>query len=433
MKPHLHDLATSNNLLGFAVTKCLAHRFDSGSQFGERREPTQRGRVLTLTGARPFSEEEGNSPMIFRFSALALLATIASGSAVCGPAEASTFKVVKPLFLALPAKPAPQRPFVPGGPLVQWNGSFVDHLGQTINYTMVGTDPSKTNVVTTIPVAIIPIKMVYGGLNGKTTFDPMTTVSQNGKSVVHDLIVSPLLNGRATFIQGGTNVGTTQYIDAFQRANFWSFVQKNQKYHVILGKPKLLPEIGIRVPPGVGLVEANPFGGTTPIGTMEVDVFDQHIQAYLNNTHTVTPNTLPLFVTSNIYLTEGSAVEVCCIGGYHSAIGSQPNGQTYAYATYVTEKGVFSQDVSAWSHEIGEWMDDPFVDNSVNCLDNTSMEDGDPLENNPNSGAFPYMVNGGTYNLQSLVFLGYFGAPPSTSLHSWLSFQNDEHNVCPGQ
>jgi hypothetical protein len=94
---------------------------------------------------------------------------------------------------------------------------------------------------------------------------------------------------------------------------------------------------------------------------------------------------------------------------------------------------VFSQDVSAWSHEIGEWMDDPFTDNDVNCADNSIMEDGDPLENNPNSGAYPYTVNGFTYNLQSLVFIGYFGAPRDISLHKWLSFQNDESSTCPGQ
>jgi hypothetical protein len=41
-------------------------------------------------------------------------------------------------------------------------------------------------------------------------------------------------------------------------------------------------------------------------------------------------------------------------------------------------------------------------------------------------------VNGFTYKLQSLVFLNYFGAPRSTSLNSWLSFQNDEYFVCPG-
>jgi len=51
---------------------------------------------------------------------------------------------------------------------------------------------------------------------------------------------------------------------------------------------------------------------------------------------------LPLFITYDIYLTSGG----CCIGGYHSANGAQPGGQTYSYATYVDSAGAFSQDVS---------------------------------------------------------------------------------------
>jgi hypothetical protein len=85
------------------------------------------------------------------------------------------------------------------------------------------------------------------------------------------------------------------------------------------------------------------------------------------------------------------------------------------------------------SHELGEWMDDPFTDNSVNCTDNQLMEVGDPLENNANYGAYPYKLNGFTYNLQSLVFIDYFGAPTSIPLHGWYSFQNDESGPCPGQ
>jgi hypothetical protein len=78
-------------------------------------------------------------------------------------------------------------------------------------------------------------------------------------------------------------------------------------------------------------------------------------------------------------------------------------------------------------------MDDPFVDNTVNCNDNSIMEDGDPLEGNANYGAYPYSLKGFTYHLQSLVFIGYFGAPKTDSVHSWLAFQNDESHVCPGQ
>jgi hypothetical protein len=150
----------------------------------------------------------------------------------------------------------------------------------------------------------------------------------------------------------------------------------------------------------------------------------------MKNLPQITPGALPLFVTYDIYLTDSKG---CCIGGFHSADGGQPGGQTYAYSTYVGSKGAFSEDVSAISHEVGEWMDDPFVDNHVNCYDNSILEVGDPLEGNPLYGTFPYSHNGFTYHLQSLVFLGYFGAPKTTSVHSWLAFQNDESNICPGQ
>jgi hypothetical protein len=51
------------------------------------------------------------------------------------------------------------------------------------------------------------------------------------------------------------------------------------------------------------------------------------------------------------------------------------------------------------------------------------LEVGDPLENNPNFGAFPYTVNGFTSNLQDLTTLPYFGAPSSTSVNDEFTFQ----------
>jgi hypothetical protein len=228
------------------------------------------------------------------------------------------------------------------------------------------------------------------------------------------------------------NLGKTQYIDAFQRGNFWSSVSKHTNYHVLLGSPTVLPEQTMKVSPALGTVMDNPFGAGK-VGTMEVDVFDRRVVRMMSNFAEINPGVFPLFLTYDIYLTEGTSEQVCCIGGYHSATAIQPGGQTYAYATYVDSPGAFSENVSAFSHEIGEWMDDPFTDNDVDCADNNIMEDGDPLENNANYGTFPYTVNGFTYNLQSLVFIGYFGAPRSTSVNNWLSFQNDEQSVCPGQ
>jgi len=264
----------------------------------------------------------------------------------------------------------------------------------------------------------------------------MTVKLPNGQTLMQNVLSSPLFTSSVTFIQGGTNVGKTQYIDAFQRANFWDAVSLHTKYHVMLGTPTILPEQTIVVPDQDGSVMPNPFGGTggnPNVGTMYVNDFDTAIQGFIAKLKQITPGVLPLFISYDTYLTEAPEGQVCCIGGYHSANGSQPSGQTYSYTTYVDRQGVFSQDVSAMSHELGEWMDDPFVDNAVNCADNNILEVGDPLENNPNSGAFPYKVNGFTYNLQSLVFLDYFGAPRATDLHGWFSFQNDETGPCPGQ
>ena len=39
-----------------------------------------------------------------------------------------------------------------------------------------------------------------------------------------------MFDSTTTYTQGGVDVGTTQYDDAFQRGNFWSIVQNNPNY-----------------------------------------------------------------------------------------------------------------------------------------------------------------------------------------------------------
>jgi hypothetical protein len=367
---------------------------------------------------------------ISAFAAPALLASaIILPSLSAGAAPASS---PRPKFITLPnhtgivlpvGKPAVQLP--------QWNGSFTDQLGQTINFTMVGGDPATTNATSKVRVYIIPIRMVFGAKNGNMTFDPLAVTLPNGQTLVQNILASPLFSKGVRFNLGGVKVGFGQYIDTFERANFWSSVSTNTNYHVVFVNPTVLPEQTITVTPRQGQVITNPFG-SNPAGEMYVNAFDKEVVAMMAGLPQIKPNVLPLFITYDTYLTE-VPLQGCCIGGYHSAIGSQPGGQTYAYTTYEDEAGSFSQDVSAMSHELGEWMDDPFVDNSVNCLDNTLMEDGDPLENNANYGAYPYTLNGFTYNLQSLVFIDYFGAPTTGPVNGWYSFQNDESGTCPGQ
>jgi hypothetical protein len=357
----------------------------------------------------------------------ALLALGSAGLALAQEVKYPEILDAKPMFITLPNR-MQLAPATAGTSLKQWNGSFTDLTGRNVAYTMVGTKPSAGSASTTIPVYIIPIKMVYGSTNGNHTFSPSQVLS-NGKTVINNIIASPIFNPGVNFTQGGTNLGTTQYLDAYQRANFWKYVHTFTGYHVLLGKPTVLATQTINVSASLGTVMTNPFGGSGIVGTYDVNAFDSKLQSYITKFTQINPGVLPLFLTYDIYLTG----QGCCIGGYHSANAAQPGGQTYAYSTYVDTRGAFSQDVSALSHEIGEWMDDPFVNNRVHCKDNSIMENGDPLVPNVNFGAFPYSLGGFTYNLQSLVFIGYFGAPKSTSVHSWLAFQNDEAHVCPGQ
>jgi hypothetical protein len=321
----------------------------------------------------------------------------------------------RPMFVTLPAHLHPEIA-PPAASLPSWNGSF-NFGGTNYAYNMVGTAPS-TNTSTTFTTYIIPVKIVITNRNGsKTTFDPAHVLS-NGNSVTTNTVTSPVFDSTTTYIQGGTNVGTTQYIDAFQRANFWGTVSSNPNYHILLA-PTVLAEQTLSPTRSNGKT-GSPFGFTA--GEVDINWFDAQLPGIMSRLG-IQPNTFPIFLTYDVYLTQGGS---CCIGGYHSSEGSVSNPQSYAEATYVDHPGAFSQDVSALSHEVGEWADDPLT---VNFNGNNTpcgiLEVGDPEEGDANFGGFPYTLHGFTYNLQDLVFLTYFGAPASTSLHGWFSFQDN--------
>lgn len=310
----------------------------------------------------------------------------------------------------------------PPASLQSWNGSFV-FSGTTYNYNMVGAAPS-TNTTATVTTYVIPIKIVITARNGtKTNFDPQHVLS-NGNTVVTNTTTLPLFDSTTTYVQGGVNVGTSQYIDAYQRANFWGTVQTDTNSHLLLSQTVLAEQT--LSPSRTNGKTGNVFGFTAAL--VDINYFDAQVPSLIAH-FGIQPNQFPIFLLYDTYLTQGGQ---CCIGGYHSSEGSVSNPQAYAEATYVDHVGAFSQDVSALSHEIGEWADDPLT---VNFNGNNTpcgiLENGDPLEGEANFGGFPYVLHGFTYNLQDLVTLPYFGAPTSTSVNGWLSFQgNSSLSVC---
>lgn len=313
-----------------------------------------------------------------------------------------------PRFVVIPPKAA-----VPGlqqspSVLQTWNGSFTYNNNQ-YNYVMVGQDPS-TGQSTLVTTYIVPVKLV---LSDGSTWDPLAGGSA---SPLARTILSPIFDRTTDYNEGGVDVGASQYVDAFQRANFWSIVQNQPNYHVLLGGPSshivVMPELTLNVPSADGH-QGSPFGH--PVAEVSINWFDVQISNYMASNPQITPASFPIFETSDTYLTSGG----CCIGGYHSANGTQ----SYSHFTYITHAGDFAQDVSALSHEVSEWMDDPLTphQNNTPC---GILEVGDPLENNPNYGTFTLQLHNFTYHLQDEVFIGYFGAPLSTSVNSWWTFKN---------
>lgn len=336
--------------------------------------------------------------------------------------EALTAGPSRPMFVTLPPHLVQSVGKAAATPLQTWNGSFT-YQSSTYNYNMVGTAPSS-NTPATIQVYIIPVKVVITSGATKTTYDPLHVLS-NGKTVVANTVASPLFDSTTTYVQGGVNVGTTQYIDAYMRAGFWGAVQSAPNYHLLLGGPAVFPEWTLSPPASYGRTGSE-FGFKA--GLVNINWFDAYIQYYISKVTQIKPGVLPIFLINDVYLTQGGQ---CCIGGYHSSMGSSSAPQAYAVASYVDHAGAFSEDVSALSHEIGEWAADPLV---VNINGNNTpcgiLENGDPLENNSNYGAYPYAVNGFSYNLQDLVTLPYFGAPPATSVNGFFTFQGESLAVC---
>lgn len=314
-------------------------------------------------------------------------------------------------------------------PLTTWNGSFT-YQNTTYNYNMVGTNPT-TGTSTTIKTFLVPIALSYKTSGGTTVFSPETKQS-NGATPVQITEASPIFQNFDWKSPDGTDFGTTQYEDAFQRGNFWGTVSSKTGYHVLLGKPTLAPLITLNVPAGDGSVGTE-FG--VKVGLADINWFDSQIESLMTKYNTiVTPNTFPIFITYDVFLTEGG----CCIGGYHSSFGSASAPQAYGMFTYIGTAGVFAQDVSALSHEAGEYIDDPLVVNTNgNIIDSKCaqvngsniLEVGDPEEGFSQDGylygAYPYTLSGFTFHLQDLVYLPYFGAPSTTSADGSMTFRDN--------
>jgi hypothetical protein len=306
----------------------------------------------------------------------------------------------------------------------------------TYNYMMVGGKPTVklANPVSKIKVVIVPVKFVFkSGATVVATFDPTkvdATCSPKGSAVTM-VKNSPILGNVKKFKVGGTSLGTGQYVSLFQRGEFYNDTKPNglnPGYQV-----ELTPVVTFGTQT-VNVSNGNVFSVTCgKLGLYDIAAFDSLIQnTYMPKLAAAGygPDTLPLFLTYNVVLDQNNDPNNCCILGYHSAFNNPSFGnafQTYSVADYDSSQAFNgTSDVSALSHEIAEWMNDPNTSNPTppwghigqvsGCQAN--LEVGDPL-----SGTIkPIALNGFTYHVQDLAFLSWFyQQKTSIGVNGWYS------------
>lgn len=293
-----------------------------------------------------------------------------------------------------------------------WTFQYTDPTnGVTYPITMAGADPRTSNSTTTIHTVIVPLKLNFVAGNQPVSklanqgYAGFTATALNhtfdGTSRVNDVLSSPIFSDS---FKTPTDMGgdTAQVGDAFLRAQ-WNKI--NSGYHTKLVNDAVLPTQTLNVPATKGLAYQRPVGAwdtanlaptDTITGIADYSWFSSYLQNLLGKLH-ISATTVPIFLTDNVLLYEGTQnYPNCCVLGYHGAgipvgrgagsangNGSQPV-QTFMYAAWATP-GTYSgflpdylnpsrtapaptrgiADIHPLSHEVSEFLDDPFVNNAV--------------------------------------------------------------------
>lgn len=331
-------------------------------------------------------------------------------------------------------------------------GSNVDSI--VYNNVLIGEDPQigrNTDVdVVVFPVTVKLHKSVksfdsssftYTTVN-KNTVISMVTKDQclpEENRVPFDLVKeSPLFNPENIRF-GDTVLENSQYIDAHQRATFWDETsQDTNGYHLNLNAEFSQPLI-VDVPGshGIAVNSSILFGGNQSCGTIaQIDIswLDNYLRnkliPSLSSKNLLSPERTPIFLIKNLGLAGNTSTPFSInYLGYHDVIvggaGSTTKLQTYMVSDFGAGALANSlTDIQTLSHEIGEWVNDPFINNVSPAVDFAGScfpllaEVGDYLNGNV---ATHVSLNQYTYHLQEMAFLPWFFGGAKTSINGWYS------------
>src|SRR5215471_2227995 len=228
---------------------------------------------------------------------------------------------------------------------------------KTFTYKIVGKNPAikVTNPATTIKAELIPVIMKFS--NGDNWNPTKADSCDPGASPLARTQKSPVVVSQSWKF-GSTSVGTGQYVDAFQRAEFWKFAKStgiNPGFHNKL-TVTTLPAITINVP-NAQAAEATIGCGNGLLGAANINWLDPFLQ------NTVIPSlagkgvgttTFPIFLLHNFVEYVGTTSN-CCVLGFHNAISTSAGVQTYGLSEYDNSRSPLtgSSDITALSHEVG--------------------------------------------------------------------------------
>ena len=293
---------------------------------------------------------------------------------------------------------------------------------------------SHGKTTTSIPTQVIPLVITINDGTTTVTYDPTAIdpcVTPGSHTDVDVITGSPIFTPpTAPWVMSGVNVGTGQYIDAFQRAEFWSLVA-GTPYHLVLNQSTLPAQaLSFNSTQGTNYVASSlKAGGCGNVGVININTLDAAVQAIITGplSGLINTGTFPIFLTHNVVaaLSGHSIFSQCCALGYHSGLNVGANFQVYSPFSLDTS-GVFgNQDVSTLSHEMAEAVNDPLTNNPTppwggigqvqgGCQGN--LEVGDPLSPGfppPVSNQFVVVQNGLTYHLQEEAYFSWFFGTPN--------------------
>jgi hypothetical protein len=368
--------------------------------------------------------------MVFKsrsvLAALVVLVLVAAGSAAtAGPATRSgggsidsSGPVAPPTHLsahttALPGKQGRDASGISTravAPNVRTFSYSIAARGKTYTGKIVGASPftKQTTPATTVTNVIIPVRMTFTS-SGKV-FDPTAPLPScaSGSTALARVLQSPVYRN---FDYGD---GGRQYTEAYDRFGFWKYTKPGA---INAGhKTRLATTTAATLN-----VNANGFPTSTQscgsLGFIDISALDAYLTGTvipaLRANGTISNSKFPLFLLSNVVEYQGTTSN-CCILGYHSFVNfANGQKQTYGVSDYETTKAFSNiHDVSVLSHEVAEWLDDPYVNNATPPWGHTgqvsgcqsNLENGDPLSGH----LFPVTLNGFQYHPQELAFFSWF-------------------------